>query len=202
MQKTSISWALESKNLHKKKKFYTKYSATRTRCFNKTAISHSHAKRSVYRRSKAIPIGHERGGIALRENHWIMLIASDEWYYSVIPGTLVAIHLAPSLPVISQPHGSWERVGRNGAAGLGNTDASRAFAHHPFRSGSRFVHVHVFGIMPRFRNHPARCSFGYRYRHMFRLSRYSRCRREINHLADKCGEERIRWINGIGGVLL
>jgi len=75
-------------------------------------------------RSKAIPSG-MNAAVSPSANHWIMLIASDEWYYSVTPATLMAIHLAPSLPVISQPHVFWERVG----GGEGQTGAETCLVH-------------------------------------------------------------------------
>lgn len=106
--------------------------------------------RHAGRRSKAIPSG-MNAAVSPSANHWIMLIASDEWYYSVTPATLMAIHLAPSLPVISQPHVFWERVGGEGQTGV---DVSRAFVHHPFRSEGQGLYVHVFRIMPCFRNQP------------------------------------------------
>jgi len=95
----------------------------------------------------------------------------------------MAIHLDPSLPVISQPHVFWERVGGEGQA---RADVSRAFVHHPFRSGSRFIRIHVFRIMPCFRNQ-ARSPF-IRIIDTVRRGAVRRSRREINHLADKRGK--------------
>jgi len=102
--------------------------------------------RHASKRSKAIPSG-MNAAVSPSANHWIMLIASDEWYYSVTPATLMAIHLDPSLPVISQPHVFWERVGGERQAGA---DVSRAFVHHPFRSGSRFIRTRVqdYAVFP------------------------------------------------------
>lgn len=122
-------------------------------------------------------------------NHWIMLIASDEWYYSVTPATLMAIHLAPSLPVILQPHVFWKRVDREDRPGV---DVSRTFVHQPFRSGSRFVRARVrdyaaFPQSPRWFNllfirtvDTDTCSI--------RRDAARRSRREINHLEGKRDE--------------
>lgn len=76
--------------------------------FSWTTASRSHARHASD--LKRFRQGWTRA-VSPSANHWIMLIASDEWYYSVIPATLMAIHLAPSLPVISQPHVFWERRG-------------------------------------------------------------------------------------------
>lgn len=91
----------------------------------------------------------------------------------------MAIHLAPSLPVISQPHVFWERVGGEGQTCLVHS--------YIIPSGQgQGSYVHVFGIMPRFRNHPRRCSFELSI--PTRVQPGAARRGKINHLADKRDE--------------
>lgn len=98
----------------------------------------------------------------------------------------MAIHLAPSLPVISQPHVFWERVGGGGQTGA---DMSRTFVHHPFRSGSRFVRARVrdYTALPQSLRSPLIRTVDTDTCSAWRGAE-RRSRREINHLTDKRDE--------------
>lgn len=138
--------------------------------------------RHASERSKAIPSGMNTG-VSPSANHWIMLIASDEWYYSVIPATLMAIHLAPSLPVISQPHVFWKRAGGEGRNGDRRVPCIRA-SSLPVRVKVRMRTCS--GLCRASAITPVAVHSNCRYRHVFSPAR--RLRRKINHLADKRDE--------------